>query len=73
MYAAIGKHMAINDHSDIEKLPKEVDGIPVREVIRQRLRDPANRAPALVILHKTLSPPALFLVGLALRNLFKLK
>jgi len=73
MYAAIGKRMAINDHSDIEKLPKEVDGIPVREVIRQRLRDAANRAPALVILYKTLSPSALFLVGLALRNLFKLK
>ena len=35
----------VPDHPDIEKLPPEIDGIPVRETIRQLFRDPANGKP----------------------------
>lgn len=75
---------SVQDHTDIEKLPLEIDGIPVRETIREIFRNPDNGTPdniskagclalALVIVHKTLSLAVLFLIGLALRNLFKLK
>lgn len=33
------------DHPDIEKLPIEIYGIPVRETIREIFRDPANGTP----------------------------
>ncbi len=49
----------VQDHPDIEKLPLEIDGMP--------------KLSTLVIVQKTVSLAALFLVGLALRNLFKLK
>lgn len=36
---------AVLDHPDIEKLPLEVDGIPVRETIREIFRNPENGTP----------------------------
>ncbi len=36
---------AVKDHPDIEKLPLEVDGIPVRETIREIFRNPENGTP----------------------------
>ena len=33
------------DHPDIEKLPLEIDGIPVRETIREIFRNPDNGRP----------------------------
>lgn len=33
------------DHPDIEKLPLEIDGIPVRETIREIFRNPENGTP----------------------------
>jgi uncharacterized protein YjbI with pentapeptide repeats len=35
----------VQDHPDIEKLPLEVDGIPVRETIREIFRNPENGTP----------------------------
>jgi hypothetical protein len=35
----------VPDHPDIEKLPPEIDGIPVRETIRQLFREPVNGTP----------------------------
>ncbi len=34
-----------NDHPDLEKLPLEVDGIPVRETVREIFRNPDNGTP----------------------------
>lgn len=36
---------ALPDHSDIEKLPDVLEGIPVKESIRQLFRDPVNGTP----------------------------
>lgn len=54
----------MSDHPDIEKLPLEIDGIPVRETIREIV---------LLSLQKVLGLFEIFLSGLALRNLFKFK
>jgi hypothetical protein len=35
----------MSDHPDIEKLPLEIDGIPVRETIREIFRNPENGTP----------------------------
>ncbi|PUE62792.1 hypothetical protein B9Z45_03015 [Limnohabitans sp. 2KL-17] len=35
----------MSEHPDIEKLPLEIDGIPVRETIREIFRDPENGTP----------------------------
>jgi hypothetical protein len=67
----------MSDHPDLETLPLEINGTPVRETIREIFRNPANGTPDTIIKAGCL---ALALKGnglgdtnnLALRNIFKL-
>ena len=68
----------MSDHPDLETLPLEINGTPVRETIRQISRNPANGTPdtirkagflALALKSNALGENR----DLALRNIFKLK